>query len=191
METTEKDYSKIQWFLFVIFIPTLFTVILVIVLLSVAGVNTLGMVKDFAEKVPVISNLFTEEEKATEKNEKTEEKVVKLQTEISKKKESIDKLEKSLTTKQEEIDSLKLEISKLTNELTSLQEDTLSKGRTFEELTKMYETMSPKNAALIIPNLKESDAKEILATIKTDKLAAILEKMSPEDAAKYTELLTK
>ena len=57
-------------------------------------------------------------------------------------------------------------------------------------MIKTYETMSAKKAAPIITQLNDKEAMTILANIKSDTLAAIMEQMNAVDAAKYTSLLT-
>ncbi|MEH7222560.1 MotE family protein [Bacillus sp. JJ1566] len=190
MEPNEKEYSKFQWFLFVVLIPSFFTLIVVFVLLYVAGFNPLGTVKDFASKVPVISSLFNNEEDGQVQKE-DEVSVSDLVAEIQTKESKIIQLESELETKNGEIHSLELEIESLSDEIVKLQEERLAKSKTLTDLTKMYEQMSPKNAAKIIPNLKDDEAREILTSINTEKLAAIFEKMSPEDAARFTQLITQ
>lgn len=96
-----------------------------------------------------------------------------------------------MVKKSDEIEALENEINNLSDELVKLQKERLAKSKSLNELTKMYELMSPKNAAKIIPNLQEEEAREILSSIDTEKLAAIFEKMAPEDAAKFTQLITQ
>nr|WP_281064436.1 hypothetical protein [Cytobacillus eiseniae] len=62
--------------------------------------------------------------------------------------------------------------------------------RAFKDIVKTYETISAKKAAPILAQMTEEEAIQILTNLKSDTLAAIMEKMEPEDAARYTELLT-
>ena len=39
--------------------------------------------------------------------------------------------------------------------------------------------------------MSDAEAIQILTNLKPDKFAAIFEKMTPEDAAKYTTMMTK
>ena len=190
METNEKEYSRFQWFLFVILIPSIFTLLVVFVLLSVAGFKPLGVMKDVVAKIPAVSSLFSDEKK--EQNpEEDEIEIADLESEIQEKETKITQLENELVKKSDEIEALENEINNLSDELVKLQKERLAKSKSLNELTKMYELMSPKNAAKIIPNLQEEEAREILSSIDTEKLAAIFEKMAPEDAAKFTQLITQ
>ncbi|MDX1771281.1 MAG: hypothetical protein R3328_07115 [Planococcaceae bacterium] len=51
--------------------------------------------------------------------------------------------------------------------------------------------MSSKSAAPVLNNMSDAEALRILTNLKPDILAGILEKMTPEQAAKYTELMSK
>ena len=59
-----------------------------------------------------------------------------------------------------------------------------------KDIVKTYETISAKKAAPILSQMSETEALQILTNLKSDRLAEIMEKMEPEDAARYTELLT-
>ncbi|WP_285864338.1 magnesium transporter MgtE N-terminal domain-containing protein [Lederbergia lenta] len=49
--------------------------------------------------------------------------------------------------------------------------------------------MTPKKAAPIILEMKEEEAIKILSNLNTASLAKVLEKMPPEKAATYSDLL--
>lgn len=51
--------------------------------------------------------------------------------------------------------------------------------------------MTPKAAAPVIINMSDSEAIKILASLKPETLAKVLEKMPAKDAARYTALLAK
>ena len=51
--------------------------------------------------------------------------------------------------------------------------------------------MSAKSAAPVITEMDDEEAIRILTNLKPDILAAILEKMVPQDAAKYTTMMAK
>ncbi len=74
--------------------------------------------------------------------------------------------------------------------------DTLNRGKDdskteFKEIVNTFEQMSAKSAAPVITKMSDAEAIQILTNLKPDKLAAIFEKMTPEDAAKYTTMITE
>jgi flagellar protein FlbB len=194
MEREEKE-SKLQWFLFIIVIPSLFAAALALVIMTIAGVNVLDTVKTFSKNIPIISQLV-DVHKIQRKLETTIEKQNEV---IDQQKKQINELENELSTKQQEVDRLKKEKEHLEEQLSlmeankeELPEDkTATMNTTMEDIASMYETMSEKNAAMILTKMPESDVLTILSSLDSDKAAAILEKMPPDDAAKYTSMLAK
>lgn len=192
---TEEKVGKFQWFLFVIVIPLLFTIALTLVITTIAGVNVFDVAKKYGANLPFISKLVGDTQKSTEQVLK--ENMLQQKATIEEKTMQIKKLEKEVKNKQSEIDALKQEIKRLNDELSAKQQGNTTspplneKKPTVQDIAKMYETMSPKNAALIIPKMSDQEAVNILSALGSDTVAAILEKMTPADAAKYTALLTK
>ncbi|WP_143415844.1 magnesium transporter MgtE [Geobacillus sp. E263] len=198
MEREEKE-SKLQWFLFIIVIPSLFAAALALVIMTIAGVNVLDTVKTFSKNIPIISQLVD-----VHKIQRKLETMIEKQNEvIEQQKKQINELENELSAKQQEVDRLKKEKEHLEEQLSlmeankeELPEDktatmNTTNNTTMEDIASMYETMSEKNAAMILTKMPESDVLTILSSLDSDKAAAILEKMPPDDAAKYTSMLAK
>jgi flagellar protein FlbB len=194
MEREEKE-SKLQWFLFIIVIPSLFAAALALVIMTIAGVNVLDTVKTFSKNIPIISQLV-DVHKIQRKLETTIEKQNEV---IDQQKKQINELENELSAKQQEVDRLKKEVEHLEEQLSLMEankeelpeDNTATMNTTMEDIASMYETMSEKNAAMILTKMPESDVLTILSSLDSDKAAAILEKMPPDDAAKYTSMLAK
>jgi flagellar protein FlbB len=194
MEREEKE-SKLQWFLFIIVIPSLFAIALAFVIMAIAGVNVLDTVKTFSKNIPIISQLV-DVHKIQRKLETTIEKQNEV---IDQQKKQINELENELSAKQQEVDRLKKEVEHLEEQLSLMEankeelpeDNTATMNTTMEDIASMYETMSEKNAAMILTKMPESDVLTILSSLDSDKAAAILEKMPPDDAAKYTSMLAK
>ncbi|MCA1030073.1 hypothetical protein LCL95_03360 [Bacillus timonensis] len=193
LEREEKTYSMLQWLIFVIIIPLLFTITLALVLLTFAGVDVVAFTKEHIDKVPFVSSVFKQENEKKEdvsiKNQS--KKIEELQALLDEKELSIKKLTDDFSAKEKEVKSLSAEIERLSNEIASLQNEQLAEKKSVQEIAKIYEKMSPKNAAIIIPKLENNDAVKILSNLNADKLVSILEKMEPEEAALYTKLLTE
>ncbi|MDE8563120.1 hypothetical protein PNH38_04375 [Anoxybacillus rupiensis] len=193
MEKEEK-VSKLQWFLFVIIIPLLFTITLALIITTIAGVNVFDIAKKYGADLPGISQLVGSKQPSSEQALK--ENMLEKQATLEEKTAQVKKLETEVKNKQSEIEALKKEIERLNAQLESQQQTdtsptTEAKKLTVQDVAQMYGEMSPKNAAAIIPKMSDQEALNILAILGSEKAAAILEKMSPEEAAKYTALLTK
>ena len=187
IEVKEKPYNKLQWFMFAT-IPVIFTVLIVLIVLSVAGVNVFQFSKDLASKVPVISSLIEKSDEPSENDFQKE--IVNLEGEIKDKETQMTKLESIIETKDKEIQTLDIEKQRLQQEISELKAVQNDDKRAFKDLIKTYETMSAKKAAPIISALPDEQAVKILSSVKTDTLAAILEKMEPEVASRLTQKLT-
>lgn len=196
MESKKQDYGKFQWFFFVILIPIIFTVTLVVIILSVAGFDVFGKSKAVLAEIPVIEKLFTDEkqdaindreivtqETATQKEEKKQ-----LEQTIEEQTTMISALEKDVTMKEKEILTLNQEIKSLEIQIEEINKADSEKNS--KDIAKLYDNMSSKKAAEIIPNLNEEDAILILTSLDDRHLADILSKMAVDDAVKYTNLLS-
>lgn len=194
METSEtieeKKPGKLQWFFFTGIIPILFAVVVALIVFSVAGINVFEKGKAIGEKVPYISNLFNDDkEKNAEKD--LESKIVSLEGEVKDREAKIEELEDKLKEKDKEIEKTNLEKEQLKKQIEELQSAKEEQEKSNQELIKTFESISARKAAPILTQMNEDDAVEIMLSLKSDTLAAILEKMDSADAAKFTELLEK
>ncbi|MFS0879815.1 MotE family protein [Metabacillus niabensis] len=195
MENEKHEYGKFQWFIFVILIPVLFTITLVVVILSVAGVDILGKTKAVLAEVPIVEKLFDDEKEKQDKGETVQSDKVSVANEENKKLENtieeqtsmISALEQDVTNKETEIQKLQQEIKSLEEQLETInQSDSQDKAK---DISKLYDNMSSKKAAEIIPKLNQDDALTILTSLDDKQVADILAKMTVDDAVKFTSLL--
>jgi len=184
----EKKYSAFQWVLFVIIIPLMFAITVVLVVLSVSGINVFEGMKNVGEKIPVISSIFDGDKEVKDIDYK--QKYGELQGEIKNQEAYIQSVENQLAEKDQEIKNLQLEKETLLNQIQELELINENRMVEIKEIIKTYETMSAKNAAAIIVEMNDTEAMKILSNMKADALAEVLQKMPPENAAKYTSLLT-
>lgn len=184
----EKKVNKFQWFLIVVLIPLLFAITVTLIVMTAAGANVFETVKTYGQKIPFVSSLV--EEKNPKSIEDFEKKLISLEAQIKDREAKIEQLELDIDGKEKEVVRAKLESEQLQlqiNELKAIQEEN---KRAFKDIVKTYETISAKKAAPIIAEMSDTEALKILTNIKADTLASILENLDPEEAAKYTELLT-
>ncbi|UII57412.1 MotE family protein [Cytobacillus spongiae] len=187
-EKEGKKYNKFQWFLVAFLIPVLFAVTVALIVSTVAGFNVFELAKEYGSKVPILSSIIPADE--TKSLEKLEDHMIELQGQIKDREAKISKLETDIDTKDKEVERVKLEkeqLQKQIDELVAIQEEN---KRAFKDIIKTYETISPKKSAPIITSMTDDEAIKILTNIKAETLAGIMENMPPEDAARFTELLT-
>jgi flagellar motility protein MotE (MotC chaperone) len=187
-EKESQEVNKFQSFLYLIAIPILFGIVIALVALSILGINIFDTAKDIGGKVPFISQYVNEESQpSTEEIEKT---IINLEADIKDREAKMEQLQSKIDSKDTQLKRMELEKAQLQaqiEELTAIQEEN---KRAFREIVKTYETMSAKSAAPIISKMETGEAVKILTNIKPESLAAIMEKLPAEEAAKYTELLT-
>ena len=187
-EKESQEDNKFQTFLMVIAIPSLFAVVIAMVALSILGINIFETARDIGGKVPFISQYMNEESQLS--TEDFEKNIISLEAEIKDREAKMEQLQSKIDSKDTQLKRMELEKAQLQaqiEELTAIQEEN---KRAFREIVKTYETMSAKSAAPIISKMETGEAIKILTNIKPESLAAIMEKLPADEAAKYTELLT-
>lgn len=184
----KKPYNIFQWFLIAI-IPVFFTIFILLIVLTVAGVNVFQWSKEVGSNIPVVSHLFKEEKEPSIDEMNGE--IVDLKGEIKNREAQIAQLESDLEREAEEKEQLIEEIQALEKEIEALKiaPEAEENKQAFKDIIRTYENMSAKKAAAIISALDDVDAVRILSNVKADSLAAILEKMEPENAARLTKQL--
>lgn len=187
-ELESKKTSRFQSFIFVVLIPLLFTITVALIVMTILGYNVFELTKEYGQKIPFISSALSDD--ASDSAKDVETKMIELEAEIKDREAKITKLETELDSKDQEISRAKLEKEQLESEIEELTAMKEENKRAFKDIVKTYETISAKKAAPILSQMSETEALEILTNLKSDTLAEIMEKMEPEDAARYTELLT-
>ncbi|WP_246939936.1 MotE family protein [Bacillus pinisoli] len=188
-ENESKLINKFQWFLFVGVIPLLFAVIVSIVVLTFAGVDVAGAIQKYGQHIPGVSKLLPAEEGTIDLEAKLKQDVSNLEATNQENLTMIEQLEKEAEVRETEMSSLQAQIEDLTEQLKAKELEQQETKQTIDELSKIYESMSSKNAAAILSELDDQDALTILRALSTEALGSILEKMEPTDAARFTKLL--
>lgn len=201
----EKEPNKFQWFLFVIIIPLIFAILVIAIVLSLTGGNVFEKAKEISDTVS--TQIFDKEQKKS--TDDYEKEIVNLEADIKDKEAEIKSLGGIVDSRDQTIQQLEAEKQQLQMQLDDIQNQqntdqninqntqnasqNLGQGTTnnMNEVVKTYETMSPKKSAPILAEMSDSDAVEILAKLKTDIVAKVLEQMTPQDAARLTNKLKK
>ncbi|OCA83834.1 MotE family protein [Pseudobacillus wudalianchiensis] len=192
----EKGYGVFQWILFVLVIPLLFAITVALIVMTVAGVNIFEKAKEVGAHVPFVSKLI-DDGGNNQGGQTDKEKIVSLQAEVKNKEAKIEQLEKKLKTSDKKMEDLLTEKDRLEIEIEKLRQQDNTADAAKEQqnsenkkLSDTYEAMAPKNIASILVNLSDNEAVKILTEMSTEKQAAVLEKLPPDKAAKYTKILS-
>ncbi|MFJ7747047.1 MotE family protein [Peribacillus sp. NPDC097295] len=190
-ELEENKISKFQWFL-VIFIPLVFAVTVALIVFTVAGVNVMEKAKELSGKIH-LTELFQKDDEKEKPPQigKDSKRLAKLETEIKSKEKEIEKLESIIDTRDKAVEKAEADKQQLQTQLNELKESQDGSKRAFKDIIRTYETMAPKKSAPIITEMNDEDAVKILASMKADTLAKVLEQMTTADAARLTKKLTE
>lgn len=185
----EGKSGTFQKLLLWVLIPLLFTTAIVLIIAKFADVNVFDKAKELSGNLPFITEKKVEDPVMGDLI--LEERVVTMQAEIQEKEAQLFKVQQDLDKSANENEKLLIEQEKLLDEIAVLVRNKDDSKRDFNEIVTTFEQMSAKSSAPVITKMSDAEAMRILTNLKSDTLAAIFEKMTPEDAAKYTTMMTK
>lgn len=186
----EKVYSKWEWIFYMIVIPALFASLLGGVLLSLLGVDVIGKVLHVGNAIPYVEQIVPGENEKPAETKKTEQNQLStLQAELTKNKQSSEALQEEVAKKDATIQAMQKQVVDLQKVMEDKRTTDEERQKQYQDLAKIYTTMSTKNAAAIIENLTKEEAVTVLAKMKPDQRAGILEKMDPKKAADISILI--
>lgn len=183
----ERAYSRWEWFFYMILVPALFASLLAGVLLSLLGVDVWGKMTEVASQIPYVNQLVPGTDGAQSADPSDD--VKKLKSELTVNKQIAAKLEEEVKKKDETILAMQKQVEDLQKLLEGRRADEEERQQQYAELSKVYTSMSAKNAAAIIENLSLEEAVTVLSKMKSDQRASILAKMDPQKAADISILL--
>mgnify|MGYP001405826025 CR=1 FL=1 len=178
----EKSPGFFQKLFAWVIIPLLFVIAILLVIAQFTNTNV------FEKATEVLPN--NNEEEAAESSEEMEKKIVELKAEIQEKDAQIEKLQKELDDALAENENQKAIQEQLQQRIQELESGQEEAKKDLKEIVNTYEKMSAKAVAPIIVQMSDDKALEILSNMKPETLSAVLAKMDPKDAARYTELLS-
>lgn len=188
----EREYGRWEWFFYMIVIPALFASLLGGVLLSLLGVNVLGNVLHWANSIPYVEKLVPDEYATapdSEEQPNMDKQVATLQQDHAKNQQQITALKEESAKKDATIAALEKQLDDVNQAMEDKRATEEERQKQFTDLAKVYTTMSPKNAAAIIENLKLEESVTVMTKMKPAQQADILAKMEPKKAADISILL--
>ncbi|OAJ75409.1 hypothetical protein AYJ08_04590 [Brevibacillus sp. SKDU10] len=190
----EREYNRLEWLLYIIVIPALFASLLAGILASLLGYDVVGSVKDWLNNIPYVEKLIPDDTptsqtvEGSKEDSKTETKA-QVNEEAAKSKQAADQLQKEVSQKDSTIAALQKQIANLQKATEEKRIEEEERQKQFQDLAKIYSSMSAKNAAAIVSNLSKEEAVVVLSKMKTDEQAQLLAKMDPKKAADISILL--
>ena len=175
----------LAWFV----IPLVFAIAVLLIIAKVADVNVVEKAKEWTSSIPALE---AKEENTieTKDDEILEERIVVLKEELKQKDQQLMDVQEDLKKSDTEKEKLKVAAEKLQAEIKVLEQSTDDTKKETSQLVSTFEQMSPKAVAPVITEMDDARALQLLSGMKANTLAAVLEKMTPAEAAKYTALLS-
>jgi flagellar motility protein MotE (MotC chaperone) len=189
LEEIEKPYSKIQWLFYIIIVPTIFTLLLVGIILTFLGVNVVDSVLSTGQKVPGLSSILPEPKEPVMQesdDQAPEPSLPEAELRASESEQEIGRLENELAQKTEEVETLTEQMEQLKKDMEDerlSEEERLSNLR---ELAQIYVEMSTSKSAAILENLSIQESALIMNQMASKDKSAIMSKLPPTYAAKLT-----
>ena len=183
MEQPEKKMGFFRKLFYFFLIPIVFCIAVLLIITLFTEKN----IFEYIEQIPLFSS---DEKQLINSTTEIEQKLVSLQAELQEKEAEIVQVQSQFDSATNENKQLQGEIEQLQYEIEKLKISQEESIKEFKDILETFEKMSAKKAAPILVEMNETEAVRILSNMKPDNLKAIFEKMSPQDAAKYTQLLT-
>jgi flagellar motility protein MotE (MotC chaperone) len=184
MKQNEKS-SKLVWFLLVIAVPAVFAVTVFGIVLSFLGVNVIEEAKNTGKKIPIVKNVLNDEASAVAVSQNTEKQ---WKAKFDDQEDYLKILSADLQKKEKEVTALKSDIALLEKQVEDAE--TSVKADENEQLKKLYEAMSAKDAAAVMTEMNNNEVLGILTLLQAETQAAILAKLDAKRAAELTVLMT-
>lgn len=209
----EKSYSKWEWFLYIILLPCVFTLILVGIILTFMKVDVITPLLEIGNKIPYVGKIIPDPKVNSEEDfflyentfrEQTNnnilettgseeatpmstEEINRYQQEIADKDMLIVQLENDLKHAEDRMKQMETELEQRL--LESKKSTDIEKKEKIKEIADMYSAMTASKSAPILSNLEIHEAAQILAEMDNKKRSQILAKLDPKTAADLSLIL--
>ena len=187
-EVEEKSSGFFKKLFLFVLIPVMFIIAILLIIATFTNTNVFQTAKDLTGNIPFISS---DEGKQSDNPAFNNEEIVTLQAEVQQKQAEIDQLNTEIVAAKDANQAMLAEQERLQYELEKLQQAQDETKKEFREILTTFEKMSAKKAAPILVEMNEAEALRILSNMKPDTLSEILTKMTPAQAANFTELLAE
>ncbi|WP_153462562.1 MULTISPECIES: MotE family protein [Sediminibacillus] len=183
-EYEKKKPGILQWLLFIL-IPLILAATIATIIMIAAGIDVAGFAKKYANQVPGVSSLVSEEEKESGESGDVEQK--RLTAAIESKDEQIEQLESELEAREADVEDLNEQINTLNQQLETKEEGTEETASDpINDISTSFQNMEAERAAGILANLEDDTALAVMEQMSKKTLGEILGEMDADEAARLT-----
>ncbi len=180
-EYEKKKPGILQWLLFIL-IPLILAATIATIIMIAAGIDVAGFAKKYANQVPGVSSLVSEEEKESGDVEQK-----RLTAAIESKDEQIEQLESELEAREADVEDLNEQINTLNQQLETKEEGTEETASDpINDISTSFQNMEAERAAGILANLEDDTALAVMEQMSKKTLGEILGEMDADEAARLT-----
>ncbi|MFD1336112.1 MotE family protein [Oceanobacillus iheyensis] len=188
----KEEKKKINPFILVFFagvIPLFVVAILAVFILEMAGVEVVDWAKEKTSNVPIVGEMIKEDQPVTQSSPELETAQAKLQE----KQDEVIELENSIGDLESTIKQLEDEILRLEHRddsTNNTEEDQNPEEEVANEMIQSFTEMKGKQAAQILESIEDDQlVVRILEGMEPADRGEILQRMTKDEAARYTELV--
>ncbi|WP_058303932.1 magnesium transporter MgtE N-terminal domain-containing protein [Gorillibacterium timonense] len=203
MDTEKAEMNALERFLIWFLVPVVFGIVLIMVLMTLFGVDMKQEARNLGNRIPIIEKWVPDNKKPTEANptgdpeEKTptselkekEKEIADLKTKLKEQTADTNQFQSSYLKKDQELKDLQAKYDKLQEDVKKIEASNEAYDQAVSETSKIYAAMSPSKAAPILEAMTTAEQVLILSGMKVDEQTRILEKMTPAKAADVSVLL--
>ncbi|SDL74054.1 MotE family protein [Sediminibacillus halophilus] len=180
-EYEKKKPGVLQWILFIL-IPLILAATIALIIMVAAGIDVGGFAKKYANQVPGVSSLVSDEEKESGDVEQK-----RLTAAIESKDEQIEQLESELEAREADLEDLNEQINTLNQQLETKEEETEETASDpINDISTSFQNMEAERAAGILANLEDDTALAVMEQMSKKTLGEILGEMDADEAARLT-----
>ncbi|WP_438432444.1 MotE family protein [Gorillibacterium sp. sgz500922] len=203
MDTEKAEMNALERFLLWFLVPVVFGIVLVMVLMTLFGVDVKQEARNLGNRIPIIEKWVPDKpapsdgepatqpltEKASASLKEKEKQIADLTAKLKEQTADAGQFQASYLKKDQELKDLQVKYDKLQEDLKKMESSNEAYDQAVSETSKVYAGMSPGKAAPILEAMTTAEQVLILSGMKAEDQTRILEKMTPAKAADVSVLL--
>jgi len=201
MDTEKAEMNALERFLIWFLVPVVFGIVLIMVLLTLFGVDIKQEARNLGNRIPIIerwvpdgpsaldANTPGQTDSASSKLKEKDKQIADLTAKLKGQIADASQFQASYLKKDQELKDLQAKYDKLQADMKNMEANNSAYDQAVSETSKVYAGMSPGKAAPILEAMTTAEQVLILSGMKADEQTRILEKMTPAKAADVSVLL--
>jgi flagellar motility protein MotE (MotC chaperone) len=202
-DTEKAEMNGLERFLLWFLVPVVFGIVLLIMLMTLFGVDIKQEARNLGNRIPIIEKWVPDNptpgdgESATQPSsgktsaslKEKDKEIADLTAKLKEQTADANQFQSSYLKKDQELKDLQAKYNQLQADLKQQESNNDAYDQKVSETSKIYAEMSPGKAAPILEAMTTGEQVLLLSGMKTSDQMEILEKMTPANAAQVSILL--